>query len=441
MNKITVLILFFFITLSAMSLDETIKKALRHNNSLKKAILDKEIAKKNKEFKKASNLGRFDLKVDYNHYNKARTLSPLSPMDIASSPTGAYEIPTTKDLISAGIVYNVILFDGFKKQNSYKISSLAHKSSLFKVKLAKEELIYNVKSLYLSLLSLQEQLNAQKKFVNSQKRLYNYVLAKYKLGSKSRLDLLESKNSYTNVLSTKEKIKANIEILKATLSKAIGSNFDKAEKINVSFKNDMGKTPDIENLSRLKLTKFSQDIAQKKIQSAKSLYYPQVNLSAYYGYSMGPNSTTNTHPITHKTYLEKGDFNSENIWQVGVSLKWNVYDFGAKSANLQKEKLKLMQSKIDTAEIKSEIIKNLKVAKSKLALAKADYISLKSQYNLLKEIQKAQKIKYENDALTLTDLLDTKAKEAISYAKMINAKYEYQKAKYYIEYLLEKGEK
>jgi len=27
------------------------------------------------------------------------------------------------------------------------------------------------------------------------------------------------------------------------------------------------------------------------------------------------------------------------------------------------------------------------------------------------------------------------------YAKMINAKYEYQKAKYYIEYLLEKGEK
>ena len=243
MNKIIVLILFFAVTLSAMSLDEAIKKALRHNNSLKKAILDKEVAKKNKEFKKASNLGRFDLKVDYNHYNKARTLSPLLPMDIASSPTGAYEIPTTKDLISAGIAYNIVLFDGFKKQNSYKISSLAHKSSLFKVKLAKEELIYNVKSLYLSLLSLQEQLNAQKKFVNSQKRLYNYVLAKYKLGSKSRLDLLESKNSYTNALSTKEKIKANIEILKATLSKAIGSNFDKAEKIKVSFKNDIEKTP------------------------------------------------------------------------------------------------------------------------------------------------------------------------------------------------------
>ena len=442
MNEKIAFSLLLAVSLSAMSLEETIKEALLHNNSLKKVVLDKEEAKENRDFKRSQNFGRFDLKVDYDHYNNARTLAPLTPMDIVSSPTGAYEMPTTNDLISAGVSYNVVLFDGFAQQNAYKISDLAYKNSAFKIKLSREELIYNVRSLYLSLLSLQEQRNAQEKFVTSQERLYEYVLKEYTLGSKSKLDTLEAKNAYTEALSTKEKIEANIAILKASLSQLIASErFDTAESIAITFDENLQQKPDIESLSRFKLAEFSQNIAQKRLDSAKASYYPKIDLSTYYGYSMGPNATTNTYPATGVTYLNKGDFNSENIWQIGVHLKWNIYDFGAKSANVQKEKISLLKSKIDIDDVKLELAKSLKIAKSKVALAKADYASLKSQYELLVAIQEAQKIKYENNALTLTDLLDTEAKEALVYAKMINAKYEYQKAKYYIEYLLEKGEK
>ncbi len=442
MNKKIVLTLLLGVSLSAMSLEETLKEALQHNNSLKKVVLDKEEAKENKNFNKAQDYGRFDLKVDYDHYNNARTLAPLTPMDIVSSPTGAYEMPTTNDLVSAGVTYNVVLFDGFAKQNAYKISDLAYKNSTFKIKLSREELIYNVRSLYLSLLSLQEQLDAQEKYVSSQKQLYEYVLKKYAFGSKSKLDTLEAKNAYTEALSTKEKIEANIEILKASLSKMIASDrFDKAEKIDISFDEALQQKPDIKNLSRFKLAEFSKSITEKKLESAEASYYPKIDFSAYYGYSMGPNATTNTYPATGTTYLNKDDFNSENIWQIGLHLKWNIYDFGVKSANVQKEKISLLKSKIDIDDVKLELTKNLKVANSKVLLAKADYTSLQSQYELLAEIQKAQKIRYENDALTLTDLLATEAKGALVYAKMINAKYEYQKAKYYIEYLLEKGEK
>jgi len=442
MNKKIVLSLFFTVSLNAMSLDTTIKEALLHNNSLKKVVLDKDIAQENRKTKKSQNFGRFDLKIDYDHYNNARTLAPLTPMDIASSPTGAYKMPTTNDLISAGVTYNIVLFDGFAKQNSYKISDLVYKNSTFKIKLSKEELIYNVKSLYLSLLALQEQLDAQEKYVNSQNKLYNYIVKEYKLGSKSKLDTLEAKNSYTEALSNKEKIQANIEILKATLSKIIASDkFDRAEKIIIHFDEEFQKKIDFQNLSRVKLAEFSQNIAQKKLNTAKSSYYPKINLTTYYGYNMGPNATTNTFASTGVTYLNKGDFNSENIWQIGLHLKWNIYDFGVKNSNIQKGKIALLKSKIDKDDVKSELEKNLKIAKSKVVLAKADYASLKSQYELLVAIQEAQKVKYTNSALTLTDLLDTEAKEALVYAKIINAKYEYQKAKYYIEYLLEKGVK
>ncbi len=442
MNRKIFFSLFLALSLNAMSLDETIERALAQNNSLKKVILSKDEAKQNKEAKKSQNYGRIDLKVDYDHFNKARTLAPLTPMDIVSSPTGAYEMPTTNDLVSAGIAYNVVLFDGFAQQNSYKISDLAYKNSTLKIKLAKEELIYNVRSLYLSLLALQEQLDAQMRYVSSQKKLYEYVQKEYELQSKSKLDLLEAKNSYAEAVSIREKIAANIEILKTTLAKMIASDsFDKAERVDVNFDEAKESGMGIEELSRFKLAEFSKTIAQKRLQSVKSLYYPKVNLSAYYGYSIGPNATTNIFPTTGKTYLEEGEFNSENIWQIGVHLKWNIYDFGVKSSSVQKEKIALRRAKIDMDDIKLELVKGLKIAKSKLSLAKADYDSLKSQYELLLEIEKAQSIKQKSNALTLTSLLDTKAKTALVHAKMINAKYEYQKAKYYIDYLLEKGEK
>lgn len=428
--------------LSAMSLDETVQEALLHNNSLKKATLNQEQAKYTKELQHNQNFGRFDIVAGYDHYNKARTLAPLTPMDIVSSKTGAYEMPTTNDLFSAGIAYNVILFDGFAKQNAYEISDLAYKNSTFQVKLAKEELIYNVRSLYLSLLSLQEQLEAQKKYADAQKQLYEYVVQEYQLGSKSKLDLLESKNAYTEALSVQEKITANIDILKATLSKIIVSKkFDKAQSVAIDFDETTNTKNSIEDLTRVQLAQFAQTINQKKLDSAQSSYYPTIDMSAYYGYNMGPNATTNTYPLTGTTYIDKGEFNSENIWQVGIHLKWNIFDFGVKSANVQKEKIALLQSTLEQDDVKLEIEKNLQIAKSKLLLAKADYNSLESQYELLVEIDKAQKIKYENNAITLSELLDTEAKTALIYAKMINAKYEYQKAKYYIEYLLEKGEK
>lgn len=442
MNRKIFFSLFLALSLNAMSLDETIERALAQNNSLKKVILSKDEAKQNKEAKKSQNYGRIDLKVDYDHFNKARTLAPLTPMDIVSSPTGAYEMPTTNDLVSAGIAYNVVLFDGFAQQNSYKISDLAYKNSTLKIKLAKEELIYNVRSLYLSLLALQEQLDAQMRYVSSQKKLYEYVQKEYELQSKSKLDLLEAKNSYAEAVSIREKIAANIEILKTTLAKMIASDsFDKAERVDVNFDEAKESGMGIEKLSRFKLAEFSKTIAQKRLQSVKSLYYPKVNLSAYYGYSIGPNATTNIFPTTSKTYLEEGEFNSENIWQIGVHLKWNIYDFGVKSSSVQKEKIALRRAKIDMDDIKLELVKGLKIAKSKLSLAKADYDSLKSQYELLLEIEKAQSIKQKSNTLTLTSLLDTKAKTALVHAKMINTKYEYQKAKYYIDYLLEKGEK
>ncbi len=443
MNKKLFLPLFVYASLHAMSLDETIQKALQHNNSLKRISLEIEQSKANRASKKAQNFGRIDLIANYDHYNNARTLAPLTPMDIVSGVDGAYKIPATNDLIAVGVAYNIVLFNGFAQQNSYKISDILYKNSIIKSKLGHEELIYNVRTLYLSLLALDEQLQAQKSYTKAQFQLYKKIVASYKLGSRSKLDRLKIENSYKASCFGEDKIYANIKILRATLTTLIGGEEFVDEEpldINIEYKKDV--TPsNIENLSRYRLYRLKSDMATKKVESAYAGYYPKIDFSSYYGYSMGPNATTNTSPLANRTYINRGDFNNETIWQVGVHLKWNLYDFGLKSSQVQKEKLALMSSRLKEEDIKLEINKNLKVAHSKLALAESEYNTALSQYELLREIEKVETVKYENATVTLTDLLDSQAKAELAYAKMIHAKYEFQKAKYYIDYLLERGEK
>ncbi len=441
MTKLLILSFIFLCSLHAMSLDETIQKALENNNKLKTIKLQVEQSKEAKNAKKAQNYGKINLIASYDHYNNARTLAPLTPMDIVSSADGAYKIPATKDMITTGISYNVVLFNGFAQKNSYEISNLLHKSSIIKEKLGKEELIYNVRTLYLSILALKEQLKAQKDYTLSQKKLYLQIDATYKIGKKSYLDTLKAKNSYQTSLYFEEKIQSNIDTLKATLSSLIGGEpFDDTVKIPINLDSKVQNNVDIDSLQRYKIATLQTQAASKKLKTQKAAYYPIIDFSSYYGYNYGPNATTNTLPLNGKTYIRKGDFNSKDIWQVGIHLKWNIFDFGVRSSLVEKEKLSVLESKLQTQDVKLELTKNLKIAQSKLKLAKASYISAHSEYELLKEIAKVEKVKYENDASTITDLLDAQAKEKVAFAKMINSKYEYQKAKYYIDYLLERGE-
>jgi len=433
-------IILSFNYLNAMSLDTAIKLALKHNNELKKTYLDLEQSRLQKESIKVDRYGKVNIVASYEHYNNSRTLVPLPPMQMTSSPTAAYEIPTTKDMFSAGISYSVVLFDGNAQKNNYQISNLSQTTSFLKTKLAKEELVYNVKSLYVSILALQKQLIATKEYSYSQKRLFEQIKKQYELGSKSKLDLLKAKNAYISSKSNEDKIEVNIDILKTNLSKVLGGiKFDNAEDISVDMQKYKDFRTNVEQLKKFQIIKTKSKIASKKIDKLKSLYFPQVSLNSYFGYNFGPNDTTNTSPLTGKTYIERGDLNFKSNWQIGVNFKWNVFDFGYKDALLEKERVALQSMKIQEIQTKLEIEKNLKNAKNKLSLSKANFDSAKSEYELLDAIVKVEIVKYENGMITLDDLLLSKAKKNLAYMKLINSKYEYQKILDYIEYIYEKN--
>lgn len=450
MKALFLLFFTFFTYLEAMSLDETISYALEHNNALQQADISIERSKSIRDVKQAQKFGSIDALASYDYYSNARTLTPLTPMSIVSSPDGSYKIPTTQNMFSVGIAYNVVLFDGFMQQSTYKISDLQYKVTSIKTLLAREELIYNVKNLYLSLLASQELLDAQKLYTSSQRRFVEKISQELKLGSKSKLDYLKAKSSLTTSELQEASLESNIAILKATLSSFMGDKtFDKTEPIEIKLDEILSfeeKEQNLNSLKRLKASELNIQASQRKKDQAKSAYYPKIDFSAYYAQNFGPNDTENTVPLTStastagQTLIDKGEFNNEENYQIGLHLKWNIFDFGGTSALNEEAKLSYLQAKLESNNVEIELRKNIITAQNKIKLALQEHKHSLIQYELLSETYKMEQIRYENDALSLTDLLDTSAKKELSYAQMINAKYSYQKANYYLDYLLEKGD-
>ena len=438
-----ILLSFTLLSLHAMSLQESIDYALEHNNGLMQADLSVERSKKQRDAKQAQNFGRVDISASYDHYNLSRTLSPLTPMSLASSADASYKIPTTQDLFSAGISYNVVLFNGFAQQSSYKISDLMYQNSTIRNKLGREELIYNVRNLYISILALKEQYHAQTLYTESERRVLSKIEKERALGSKSKLDYLRAKNAYEASKAQESTIKSNIEILKASLTALFGDKeFDKCESIPIDMlQTREEESTDIKDLERYKASEITVQTNARKIEQAKSAYYPVIDFGAYYGQSFGPNDTTNVLPSTGETLISEGDWNNQDIWQLGLHLKWNIFDFGATTAQYEESKVSYLESKLQSDSVEIELKKDISTARSKIKLAQAQYANMKSQYELLDETEKIEQVRYENNALTLTDLLETQAKKSLARAQMINAKYDYQKAIYYLDYLFEKGER
>jgi len=450
MRNLLLLSFTLFTSLQAMTLDATISYALEHNNALKQTALSIEYSKSMRETKKAQKFGRLDALASYDYYNNARTLTPLTPMSIVGSPDGAYTIPTTQNMFSVGIAYNVVLFDGFAQKNSYKIADLQYKSAAIKSSLGREELIYNVRNLYISLLAAQEQLEAQNLYTLAQDRIAKRIKKEMELGSKSRLDMLRAQSSVAASVSQVASIGSNIAILKATLSSLMGDKvFDKTEPIEITLPEVLSfdaSSADLHSLKRYQASELNVQASQKKKEQAASAYYPHVDFSAYYGQNFGPNDTTNVVPLTStastagETVIDEGDWNNDANYQIGVHVKWNILDFGQTSALNEAARVSYLQAKLESNGVAIELRKSIMTAQSKIKLAKAQYINAQVQYNLLNETQKMEQVRYDNNALSLTDLLDTSAKKELTYVQMINAKYNYKKANYYLDYLLEKGE-
>ncbi len=421
-------LLLFTVPLFSSTLNGLIGYAVKHSTVVKQSQAEMDLSELKRKESKVQQYGEFNFVGDYTHYNTSRTLAPLTPTSIGSGAP----ITTTKDLFSTGITYNVPLFTGFAQTRQVEIDSIGKQMSQVKMKLTKEQLVYNIRSLYLSVLAQKEILKAQRSYTHALNKLKKQIAYEVEVGKKAKIDLFKAKSDVQSSLTQQEILKSNIEMTKATLSSLVGKRVGKVSALRIKVKKPRYSVnklyAKVSRLAKVEMEEMALRRANKMIAKSKSSKLPQVNLNSYVGKNYGED-------------LASKDWDNETLWQVGVNVKYNLVDFGKRDIGVQKAKIAKMEATFKKEQTLLDLRKLLTQGVEKIKQSYAEYLGNSAQLRLSKKSEKIEKVRYENDAATLNDLLLAKGKRQLAQAKLIESKYNYKKSIYYLDYLMERGVK
>jgi len=425
-GKLSIVLSTFLLSanLWGVTLDELIQSGLANNSLIKKTDLQIRLMEAKQAEGKTKKFGEIDLVASHTHYNLPRTLAPIVPS--ALSPTSS--VDTTQDLLTTGLQYSVPLFTGGALEEQVKIDSLITQMSQSKKRLSQEELIYNIRSLYLSALSLQELQSSQEQYVQALEDLKEKISYGVKLGKRAKIELLKANNDLTKSMGDVAKTRSSLSMIKRTLEATTHYDaIDYFERLEITM-NDSSTSLDennLDSLERFRVQDLEIEKGDKMINKVKASKKPQVALNAYAGYNYD---------------IDQLDpFEQEQLWQVAINVKWNLHDFGATSARVQQAKIARLQA-ITQKEATTEGFKKLFAkAKNEIETALANYNTTQSQYALLQESQTIEQARYDAGVATLNDLLLAKSKTQLASSQMIQSKYAYQNGIFYLDYLLEQG--
>jgi outer membrane protein TolC len=426
--KYFVFLSIFVAPLFSASLQEVVSYALKNSTAIRVSDAQKELAELKVKESKASRFGELDLVGSATHYNIERTLAPMTP----SSMSSGAPITATNDIYSGGVTYNVPLFTGFAQTRDIEINELAKEMSDIKRKLTKEQLIYNIRSLYLAILTQIEIKNAQHKYTQALKKLKSQIAYEVKLGKKAMIDEIKSDSDIALSIAKEQMLKANIRTTKAMLSSLSSMKVDRVEAVNINVTKpnyDFEKLFKTNSaLAKIKMQDLSLKQASKMIQKSSSANLPQLNLNSYYGKNFGEDEI-------------RDDWDNAENWQVGLNLKYNILDFGKRDVNIQKAKISKLKAELNKEQTLLDLQKDLIDAIGKVDTNYAEYLGNKNAYRLSKKAQSIERVRYKNGVSTLNDYLLAQSKTQLSLAKLIESKYNYQKSNYFIDYILERGSK
>jgi outer membrane protein TolC len=419
----------------ALTMAECVAMALKNNPDQQKQRLDITLADQEINQEKSRNFGRLDFISGYSHYNTPRTLTPMTPATMAGSPE---TVPTTRNLFTTGIVYEVPLFTGFAQTRAVEIAHLRKQMARAAIKLSREQLIYNVKTLYVNVLSLKAQAKAQDEYVSSLERLHDDVAAKLRLGRLAKIDLLKADADLQNGRAVARQIRSNLAIMRGGLAALLAvEELDELEDVPLSGKTmqpaprDIAGKQTLENLARIRKEELNIEKNDKAIDRAASVYYPQLAISSSYGQNYGPNDGS---------HINSGDWENQEVWQAGLTLKWNIFDFGATRAAIQKSRLAARQSRLARQQTELDLKKNLLEAAARINTAIANYNSARAEAAMTRETEAIEQVRFDQGAADIVDLLTTKARNRLARSRLIDSGYTYLSNRYYLDYLLEQGE-
>ncbi|MGL4866916.1 MAG: TolC family protein [Cetobacterium sp.] len=389
-----------------LTLDKSIDLAKKNNRQLKEKNITVKQKKLNENVKIKNALPSLRAQTMYIDHDESKNLN-------SSFQNGIY---LSQPIFTGGeLYYNIKSSKALREfeENDYTTQNI--------------NLELDVIQTYINCLQLKKTLNVYK---TSQKEKQEELKKQQEFYNFSLIDKSEVLKIETSLYQTETsilKIKNNIIAQELTLKNLLGlnieenitlkeMNFSNFMTINIDLKKDTERALSNTTLSK-KLDKNIL-ISEYNSKSNRSSFLPKVDLE--YGYES----------------LEESSFSKSNNdweWRVGITFKWDIFNFGSgidsyKESTLEIEKQKI--SKIDSLEI---LKKQIKTAYLDLITAKEVIITNEKALLTAFETFNIDKEKFSNRIIDSVDFLKSESQLREAQITHINSQLDY--FLYYQQYL------
>jgi outer membrane protein len=379
---------------TVLTLAEAIDLALKNNPRIRSVGKDVETEMYNLRAAKAERMPRVDLTSGVTRY---RYPTPLTPIVIKSPSALGLDIPRFEQTIyDAGAVLRLPLYRGGRLQRNVAIAELRKAIAEDNLRFGKEDLTYNVASVYYKVLQLEQLWATSDATVKQLEAHRRDVETLYRVGSVAYLDLIKTDVELGHTIQNRLQVENNLESAYELLRTLIGSeNADwrpvltapVAEEPVCSAVNDCRQIAR-NNRADLKAMQKRLRIGDERVKIAQGKRYPDVSLAGEYVDRSGT------------------DFAYKENWDVSVRMTIPLFDGGIISAEVARETNELAKLKEEGRALNLTIEKEAKEAFLDLGNARSRMTVAEATVLSAKENVRVENLKYQAGSATNTDVID-----------------------------------
>ncbi len=432
----------------ALNLSEAIDILKTKNLEIKAATLDVAIAQEQKKSVSGANWGKLDFIQDAARSNDAGNVFgfkltsreatfgdfgfgaanlPTNQQDPAylTTPPDTLNYPKDRNFFQSKLRYEVPLFTGFALSSYADVmQAMQEIKALDKDKVVNEK-IFELRKSYYNMALLNDSIQNLEIILSNIKTLEDTTQNMIDVGYAKHVDLLEVQSKEGNVERLLLQMRANKKLLYHYISFLLNKKITKIVAPSSPI-----PTPTLSDeeifTQNLDIKKASKGLELRKgMQSAKeAAYYP--TLGAFAEVATADNTFLGN-AVDHQAYT------------VGARLKWNLFNGGIDSANIEKSKLESLKMQSQVALAKNGIKLQLAKVRTEIQSTDDEIKSLTKELALADAIYKNYEGRYKEKLSSMSDVIIKQSLQIKKVLQLQVAKNKRNEKIFILEKLANKG--
>jgi outer membrane protein len=378
------------------TLPALIRHALKNNPRIRIAGKDIETETYGIDSAKADRMPKIDLGGGATRY---RYDMPLTPVVIIPPLGPGTEFPVFRRTVyDTGLSFKLPLFRGGRLYRGVNVAEMKKAVAQDNYRMSRQELVYNVSSVYYKIAQLDRLLLANDASVRQFETHKRNVEISFKAGTVPKLDLLKTDVELAHARENRLLVKNNLTSTYELLKTLIGVD-DQAEEISIAHEEQMNESyPALEESltkafvqrSDYKALAKKKLISEERIKIAQGKRLPDIFAAAQYGGMAG------------------SDTGFKENWYYGLRLTVPILDGGLITAEINKEKVELEKIKEEERSLKLSITREVRDAHLSIENAQERIDVTEKAIESAKESVRVEFLRYDTGAGTSQDVIDAR---------------------------------